>query len=92
MLHILQRLLLKDLWDKLFAEIHTINEVDPPKPVLKYAGKGKWARCPGTGKSMLDMHKVDGRWFGTCAYCLKTPILSTKHGVTWPHKEMTPTA
>ena len=84
---ILRWLLLKDLWDKLFTEIHTINEVGKPE-----SAKGKWKRCVGTGKTMMNMHKVDGRWFGTCAYCLKTPILSTKHGVTWPHKEMTPTA
>ena len=81
---ILRWLLLKDLWDKLFTEIHTINEVAKPT-----SRRGRWKRCAGTGKTLMNMHKVDDQWFGTCAYCLKGPTLASKRGVAWPHKEMT---
>ena len=81
---ILRWLLLTDLWEKLFDEIHTTNE-----PVKTKSNRGTWKRCAGTGKSMIGMHKVDDQWFGTCPYCLKVPTLASKTGVAWPHKEMT---
>ena len=81
---ILRWLLLTDLWEKLFDEIHATNEVVKPTST-----KGRWKRCAGTGKSMMNMHKVEGKWFGTCPYCLRVPTLASKRGVAWPHKEMT---
>ena len=68
----------------LFNRNHTINEVAKPT-----SRRGRWKRCAGTGKTLMNMHKVDDQWFGTCAYCLKVPTLASKRGVAWPHKEMT---
>ena len=68
----------------LFNRNHTTKEVAKPT-----SRRGRWKRCAGTGKTLMNMHKVDDQWFGTCAYCLKVPTLASKRGVAWPHKEMT---
>ena len=68
----------------LFNRNHTTKEVAKPTST-----RGKWKRCDGTGKTMRNMHKVEGQWFGTCSYCLKVPTLATKRAGAWPHKEMT---
>ena len=68
----------------LFNRNETIKDVARPKST-----RGTWKRCAGTGKTMMNMHKVEGQWFGTCSYCLKVPTLATKRAVAWPHKEMT---
>jgi len=81
---ILRWLLLTDLWEKLFDEIHTTNE-----PVKTKSNRGKWERCRGTGGTLMSMHKVGSKWFGTCTKCGKVPVAGTKSGVAWPHKAMT---
>ena len=68
----------------LFNKNHTTNE-----PVKTKSNRGKWERCRGTGGTLMSMHKVGSKWFGTCPYCLKVPTLASKRGVAWPHKEMT---
>ena len=69
----------------LFNKNHTTKE-----PVKTKSGRGKWERCRGTGGTLMSMHKVGDKWFGTCTKCGKVPIAGTKTGVAWPHKEMTP--
>ena len=68
----------------LFNKNHTTNE-----PVKTKSGRGKWERCRGTGGTLMSMHKVGDKWFGTCTKCGKVPIAGTKTGVAWPHKQMT---
>jgi hypothetical protein len=68
----------------LFNKNHTTNE-----PVKTKSGRGKWERCRGTGGTLLKMHKVESKWFGTCTICGKVPIAGTKTGVAWPHKQLT---
>ena len=70
----------------LFNKNHTTKE--PVKTRLKSA-RGSWERCRGTGGTLMSMHKVGDKWFGTCTKCGKVPIAGTKTGVAWPHKEMT---
>jgi len=67
----------------LFNKNHTTNE-----PVKTKSGRGKWERCRGTGGTLMSMHKVGDKWFGTCTKCGKVPIAGTKTGVAWPHKQM----
>ena len=81
---ILRWLLLTDLWEKLFDEIHATKE-----PVKTKSNRGKWERCRGTGGTLMSMHKVGSKWFGTCTKCGKVPVAGTKTGVAWPHKAMT---
>ena len=68
----------------LFNKNHTTKE-----PVKTKARRGKWERCRGTGGTLLRMHKVGSKWFGTCTKCGKVPVAGTKTGVAWPHKQMT---
>ena len=68
----------------LFNKNHTTNE-----PVKTKSGRGKWERCRGTGGTLMSMHKVGDKWFGTCTKCGKVPVAGTKTGVAWPHKQMT---
>ena len=68
----------------LFNKNHTIKE-----PVKPKARRKTWTRCVGTGKTLMNMYKVNDQWFGTCSYCLKAPTRASKRGVGWPHKEMT---
>ena len=70
----------------LFNKNHTNKE--PVKTRLKSA-RGSWERCRGTGGTLLRMHKVGSKWFGTCTKCGKVPVAGTKTGVAWPHKQMT---
>ena len=60
------------------------------EPVTTKPKRGKWERCRGTGGTLLKMHKVGSKWFGTCTKCGKVPVAGTKTGVAWPHKQMTP--
>ena len=68
----------------LFNKNHTTNE-----PVKTMSGRGKGERCRGTGGTLMSMHKVGDKWFGTCTKCGKVPVAGTKSGVAWPHKAMT---
>ena len=68
----------------LFNKNHTTKE-----PVTTKSNRGKWERCRGTGGTLLRMHKVGSKWFGTCTKCGKVPVAGTKTGVAWPHKQMT---
>jgi len=66
------------------------NKNQTTKEPVKTRGKqGTWERCRGTGGTLMSMHKVGDRWFGTCTRCGKVPVAGTKTGVAWPHKQMT---
>ena len=75
-----------NIFSWLFNKNHTTKE--PVKTRLKSA-RGSWERCRGTGGTLMSMHKVGDKWFGTCTKCGKVPIAGTKTGVAWPHKQVT---